>query len=227
MVEPFCGGLAVTLGLRPKRAILNDINPHLINFYKWLQRGLKFDLKMENKSAAYYTNRERFNELLSTGEGDSPEAAILFYYLNRAGYNGLCRFNRQGRFNVPFGRYKKLPSLPDFSDYRRVFKDWTFTSLDFAEIPIEPDDFVYADPPYDVEFTQYSRQVFDWEEQKRAAGWLALHPGPVVLSNQATVRIRNLYRKLDYEIDEVQGPRLISCTGNRTPASEILAKKHL
>ncbi|CAG0971204.1 partial Modification methylase DpnIIA, partial [Anaerolineae bacterium] len=40
LVEPFCGGLAVTLGLQPERALLNDINPHLINFYRWLQKGL-------------------------------------------------------------------------------------------------------------------------------------------------------------------------------------------
>ncbi|MDT7924708.1 MAG: DNA adenine methylase, partial [Chlorobiota bacterium] len=38
LVEPFCGGLSVTLGLQPERALLNDINPHLINFFRWLQR---------------------------------------------------------------------------------------------------------------------------------------------------------------------------------------------
>src|SRR5579862_3037655 len=69
MVEPFCGGLAVTLGLMPARALLNDANPHLINFYRWLQRGLQTDLPMSNDEALFYEHRERFNALLSDGNG--------------------------------------------------------------------------------------------------------------------------------------------------------------
>src|SRR5213594_4419673 len=169
LVEPFCGGLAVALGLKPGRALLNDINPHLMNFYDWLKRGLKFTLTMENKSTVYYARRTRFNHLLSHGLAGTQEAATLFYYLNRTGYNGLCRFNRQGHFNVPFGRYKKIPQAPDFGDYKAAFREWQFTCRDFEELPLSPDDFVYADPPYDVEFTQYSRHVFGWKEQERAA----------------------------------------------------------
>src|SRR5579859_5326099 len=63
LVEPFCGGLAVTLGLRPSRALLNDVNPHLINFYEWLKNGLTIGFVMKNEEAAYYKNRMRFNEL--------------------------------------------------------------------------------------------------------------------------------------------------------------------
>ena len=85
LVEPFCGGLAVTLGLRPERAVLNDANPHLINFYQWLQRGLRVTLAMENKETAYYRNRDRFNAILERGRHDTAEAAALFYYLNRTG----------------------------------------------------------------------------------------------------------------------------------------------
>src|SRR5438093_2773070 len=75
LVEPFCGGLGVVLGLKPERALLNDINPHLINLYRWLKRGLKFTLAMENKSTAYYAHRARFNDLLSDGQGGTREAA--------------------------------------------------------------------------------------------------------------------------------------------------------
>ena len=83
LVEPFCGGLAVATGLLPQRALLNDINPHVINFYRWLKRGLKISLAMKNDGAAYYEARERFNELLATGRSKTSEAAGLFYYLNR------------------------------------------------------------------------------------------------------------------------------------------------
>src|SRR6202521_4002266 len=98
LVEPFCGGLAVTLGLSPRRAMLNDLNPHVINFYRWLRRGFTTSIMMRNNERLYYEHRARFNELLAEGKTTSKEAAALFYYLNRTGYNGLCRFNRTGGF---------------------------------------------------------------------------------------------------------------------------------
>ena len=88
LVEPFCGGLAVTLGLMPGHALLNDINPHVLNFYRWLKRGLRTSLVMTNNERRYYAYRDRFNQLLIEGEGESARAAALFYYLNRTGYNG-------------------------------------------------------------------------------------------------------------------------------------------
>src|SRR5207245_7831264 len=102
LVEPFCGGLAVTLGLMPERALLNDRNPHLINFYGCLKRALEVEIPMENEESLFYAHRRRFNELLSNGGAESAEAAALFHYLNRTGFNGLCRFNQSGEFNVPF-----------------------------------------------------------------------------------------------------------------------------
>ncbi|HUF23494.1 MAG TPA: Dam family site-specific DNA-(adenine-N6)-methyltransferase [Vicinamibacterales bacterium] len=227
LVEPFCGGLAVALALRPRRAHLNDINPHLINFYRWLGRGLVVTLAMANAEARYYTHRRRFNELLAEGEAETAEAAALFYYLNRTGYNGLCRFNKSGGFNVPFGRYKSINYRTDFLEYKTAFAGWDFTSAHFADLALDADDFVYADPPYDVEFTQYSKGGFPWEEQVRAAEWLAQHSGPVILSNQATLRILELYRDLGYNLKFLDAPRRISCTGDRTPAREVLALRNL
>jgi DNA adenine methylase len=227
LVEPFCGGLAVTLGLTPTRALLNDLNPQVINLYRWLKHGLDVTVPMENTSLAYYAARVRFNHLLENGEGASAEAAALFYYLNRTGYNGLCRFNNQGGFNVPFGRYKKIDYKSDFSEYMPVFARFEFTNSDFAELSLRRDDFIYADPPYDVEFTQYSKGGFGWDEQQRAAEWLAKHPGPVVLSNQWTDRIVKLYKSLGFKVSPLQAPRLISCTGDRTPAKEVLATRNL
>ena len=227
LVEPFCGGLAVALGLAPARALLNDINPHVINFYRWLGRGLTIDLPMKNSEKLYYRHRRRFNEILDQGHEESAEAAALFYYLNRTGYNGLCRFNQQGGFNVPFGRYSRITYMKDFTAYRTVFSEWEFTNRDFERIDFNRADFVYADPPYDVEFTQYAQNGFTWEDQVRTAESLARHRGPVVLSNQATSRIVRLYRSLGFALRFHNAPRMISCTGDRTPAREVLALKNL
>lgn len=227
LVEPFCGGLAVTTGLVPSRALLNDINPHVINFYCWLKRGLTISIEMKNDETHFYEARRRFNELLAAGEGNTSGAASLFYYLNRTGYNGLCRFNSRGEFNVPFGRYTNIGYKDDFTEYAPALANWTFTNTDFETIELAQDDFVYADPPYDVEFTQYSKGGFNWDEQVRAAEWLSKHKGPVVLSNQATPRIVKLYRSLKFSLKFLDAPRRISCTGDRTPAREVLAVRNV
>lgn len=225
LVEPFCGGLAVVLGLLPDRALLNDINTHAIYFYSWLKRGLRHELEMLNDEAAYYKARDRFNQLVTTGKAHTKEASALFYYLNRTGYNGLCRFNRQGEFNVPFGRYTTINYQDDFTAYRTVFQRWELKSGDFQSVELADDDFVYADPPYDVEFTQYAKEGFNWEDQVRLAEWLSIHKGPVVLSNQATKRIVKLYRDLGFKMQCLPAPRMISCTGDRKRAEEVLAVK--
>jgi DNA adenine methylase len=227
IVEPFAGGLAVTLGLLPERALLNDANPHLINFYVWLRKGLHIDIPLENDEKLFYRHRRRFNELIAEGTADTSEAASLFYFLNRTGFNGLCRFNSKGEFNVPFGSYKRIGYVRDFGAYKLLLEPWIFRNGDFEDIPLKPADFVYADPPYDVEFTSYSKGGFSWDDQMRTAQWLANHKGPVVLVNQATPRIEALYRALKYDVRFLDAPRRISCTGDRTPAQEIIATRNI
>lgn len=223
LVEPFCGGLAVALGLSPKRALLSDANPHAINFYRKLQGGLVIRQPLRNERVAYYEARERFNQMIRRGRFETKEAAGLFYYLNRTGFNGLCRFNSQGFFNVPFGRYGQIPYRRDFSEYAPLLKRWVLQVGDFESVDLRGDDFLYADPPYDVPFRRYAGSDFTWNDQVRLAEWLAAHRGPVVASNQATERVLKLYRKLGFEIRLLSAPRRISCTGDRTPAKEMLA----
>jgi DNA adenine methylase len=211
----------------PGRALLNDVNPHLINFYCWLRKGMSISFSMENEEARFYEARNRFNDLLTNGKGKTAEAAGLFYYLNRTGFNGLCRFNSRGLFNVPFGTYAKIGYKRDFSEHRAAFAGWDFTNTDFEDIPLHDSDFIYADPPYDVEFTHFSKGGFDWDEQERAAEWLSKHKGPVVLSNQATPRIVKLYRSLKFSCKFLDAPRRISCTGDRTPATEVIAIRNI
>lgn len=227
LVEPFCGGLAVALGLRPKSALLNDANPHLINFYSWLKKGLSTSIVMRNDEGLFYNHRSRFNDLIREGKANSRDAAALFYFLNRTSYNGLCRFNNRGEFNAPFGQYKKINYTKDFLSFRETFAQWEFTNADFGNVRFKPGDFVYADPPYDVEFTAYSRGGFSWDDQQRTAVTFAKHRGPVVLVNQSTRRIDDLYRDLGYHISYQDAPRRISCNGDRTPANEIVATRNL
>ncbi len=230
LVEPFCGGLAITLGLQPPQALLNDINVHLINFYQQLQNGLESTLGADdNNSDLFYQRREKFNALIKQGNHLSHESALLFYYLNRTCFNGLCRFNNKGYFNVPVGRYKSINYMttPDFAPYQGLLENWTFTSGDFEHVDLEPTDFVYADPPYDVEFTKYSKVDFEWKDQIRLVEWLKQHDGPVILSNQATERIIDLYQQNDFEIIPIEAPRRINRNGDRTPALEVLAYRNL
>ena len=227
LVEPFCGSLAITLSFIPKRVLLNDLNEHLINFYNQLKKGLKLSLEMNNEKEIFYLYREGFNKLIKENKSNTKEAAELFYYLNRTCYNGLCRFNNGGEFNVPFGKYKTINYVKDFHDYKEMFSKWVFTCTDFEDISIIDNDFIYVDPPYDVEFTKYSKEDFTWNDQKRLIKWLSKQSCPVVISNQATKRIVELYKSSNFELRFLEAPRMISCTGNRTRAKEVLAVKNV
>jgi len=227
LVDPFCGGLSVALGLQPGKALLNDINPHAINFYHWLQRGLRTRIAMRNERELFYAHRGEFNQRIVAQRRETKKCAELFYYLNRTGYNGLCRFNQRGAFNVPFGRYCRIHYQRDFSCYKDTLSCWHFTCGDFENINLTKTDFIYADPPYDVKFTQYSPGGFDWESQVRLANWLSQHKGPVVASNQATKRIIALYKSLSFKVRYIYAPRFISRSGDRTPAREILASRNI
>lgn len=225
LVEPFCGGLSVALGLSPQQALLNDNNAALINFYQQLQQGLVVNIKLENDEDLYYQYRQRFNEL-NLSEAEPHQAAQLFYYLNRTGYNGLCRFNKSGGYNVPFGRYKQINYQADFLRYQQQLSKWQFTHGDFEVMAVKSGDFIYADPPYDVPFRQYSSQGFSWHDQERLAEWLYHHDGPVVLSNQATDRVKTLYRKMGFKLRYLDAPRTISCKADkRSAVKEVLATR--
>ncbi len=225
LVEPFCGGLSVALGLQAEKALLNDINFAVINFYQQIQQGLKLDISFENDEATYYRQRKEFNRLNQLGESKNTTAQ-LFYYLNKTGYNGLCRFNKSGGYNVPFGRYKTINYQTDFTPYQSVLADWEFSNEDFEQLEVDENDFIYADPPYDVPFRQYAQQGFDWEDQVRLAEWLIEHKGPVVISNQATERIIKLYKDLGFKLQYLDAPRRISCKADgRNAVKEVIATR--
>lgn len=178
-IEPFMGSGVVGFNLRPRRAIFSDINPHLINFYQALKTGAlstasvrKFlehegVLLERDGESHYYAVRDRFNR---TG------APLDFLFLNRASFNGVIRFNRQGRYNVPFGhkphRFSKayitkiVNQVEYVSSAMRHF-EWDFICADFREMirGAAGRDFIYCDPPYIGRHTDYFNAWSEQDEQ--------------------------------------------------------------
>lgn len=225
LVEPFCGGLAIALGLQPERYLGNDINKHLINFYRHVKLD-SFQYYGHNNESYYYEARDRLNSFDPT----LLESAQNFYYLNLAGFNGLCRYNKKGEFNVPYGKRKTLSVCQDFEPYTSQFKKWDFEQGSFIEIgaQVEVTDFIIVDPPYDDGFTSYSGNPFGWEQQIKLVDWLDAVPKvPQIACNLATDRIIDLYQLRGWTIELVDAPRSISCNGNRKKVKEMLAMRYL
>lgn len=226
-VEPMCGAAGVAFHLQYPRTHINDINIQLVSFMRHLRNGViewpyVFDARISAEQHYYYL-RDYYNELESKR---TALAAKLFLVLNKTCYNGLWRVNKDGRFNVPWGHYKKV-SLPEsLEPWSKVMKHWTIGDLDFSEVGLLPHDFVYVDPPYDGTFAAFTPGGFGWEEQVRLALWVSQqHDVTVVVSNAASPRIISLYRGLKFEIHSIKGrsARLNRDGKGRGPTKEILA----
>ena len=161
-VEPFMGSGVVAFNYLPKNALLCDTNKHIIEFYQNIATGhiapaeLRLFLKSEGQKlndtdgAHYYEVRSRFNQFFSP---------LDFVFINRAGFNGLMRFNRKGHSNVPFC---KKPNRFSQGYITRICNQVSELALRFKKINVEfkvqswretlnevtPQDFVYLDPPY-------------------------------------------------------------------------------
>lgn len=227
VVIPFSGSAAVELGLSPRNCLSNDINQLTSNFHRKVRAGLSFPSDWPTDKGNFLRLRAEFNALIESGDIYGSKAAQLFWYINKAGFNGLLRFNSSGFCNTPWGGDRRLPAV-DAAAYMPLMDSWQITSLDFEALSLQPGDFVYADPPYDGGFSDYSSGGFTWADQIRLAEWLSGHDGQVLLSNAWTDRILDLYQSLGFECVQIEAPRFISCNGNRAKALEVLAfKPHL
>ncbi len=161
-IEPFMGTGAVAFNVAPERALLCDTNPHLINFYTAIATDVitpevvkdylirEGELLLAQGEAHYYFIRERFN---------ADHAPLDFLFLNRAGFNGMIRFNRKGGFNIPFCRkpqrfaqsyITKITNQVAWVSRIIKAKQFTFKCQDFNTTIAEasPSDIIYCDPPY-------------------------------------------------------------------------------
>ena len=177
-IEPFCGSGVVALNVQPKKALLCDTNLHIIGLYQDIQSGkitaatVKEFLSSEGKKLKsqgepyYYEVRTRFNE---------TPTPLDFLFLNRSCFNGVIRFNRKGKFNVPYchkpERFAQAYVTKITNQVRQIAQilrsvDWTFEVRDFRETLAEvgPGDFVYVDPPYAGRHVDYFNSWSDADE---------------------------------------------------------------
>ncbi|WP_404785971.1 DNA adenine methylase [Altericista sp. CCNU0014] len=235
--EPFLGGGALFFHLKPERAMLSDINPELVNVYTCVRDCVEAvidelaDHAARHSQTYYYQIRDR--------EPDLPaEKAARLIYLNKTCFNGLYRVNRQGRFNVPMGRYKN-PKICDPELLRAAsiaLQTATLTEEPFDRILNQSPsarDFVYFDPPYHPlsdtsNFTAYSRVAFGETEQIRLRDTfaeLAERGVKVALSNSDCPFIRDLYQA--FPIHPIAATRAInSQPAKRGKIAEILVTSY-
>ena len=238
--EPFVGGGAVFLHLRPRHACINDINRPLMHAYAVIREnperilellnGMDYTLQWEGASF-YYDIRERYNQSVLDSHYDAFLAAA-FIFLNKHGFNGLFRVNRQGRFNVPYN-YSIRPSC-DEENIRNLSGllnrlQLRMTSLDFEESvqDARTGDFVFFDSPYApltaTSFTSYTAMGFDEDSHIRLARLyrtLSARGVFCLLTNHNTPFIQELYE--GFHQDVVPARRSINRDGNHRTGEEIL-----
>jgi len=237
LVEPFAGSAAVFLNTNYSRYLISDNNPDLINLYNILKTDGEAFIKKchrmftdkNNNEEQYYKFRDEFNRIKNI-----ERKAILFLYFNRHGYNGLCRYNQKGGFNVPFGRYTK-PYFPEkeMLYFHKKARKAIFKHSDFSTImsKARDGDVIYCDPPYvpltkSANFTSYSVGGFNEDQQIQLANMAQELSGKgisVLISNHNTSFTQRSYRSA-LSIKQFNVRRFISCKGSqRNQAAELLA----
>lgn len=180
-IEPFLGGGAVLFHLCPKRALINDINPNLMLFYRQIRdnyetvrrqldelqgiyeanqrnyatlKALHPDDRVENKNEAlYYELRDMYN-------GKIPSKylyAVIYFFINKTAYSGMIRYNAAGEYNVPFGRYQNFNTQLITPQHQELLQRSELYEGDYSAIfdMASERDFMFLDPPYDCVFHDY------------------------------------------------------------------------
>lgn len=185
-IEPFFGGGALFFYLKPQRAIINDINSKLINFYMGVKNDILFlqqelqDIEMlynknrllfeelkkqspldrvnDENEVLYYEIRDMFNDL----KPKKYSEAALYYYINKTAYSGMIRYNAKGEFNVPYGRYKNFNTSIITAEHSRLLSNTEIHNIDYQGIfdMAQIDDFMFLDPPYDCVFSDYGNNEY-------------------------------------------------------------------
>ncbi|EDH2381414.1 Dam family site-specific DNA-(adenine-N6)-methyltransferase [Salmonella enterica] len=236
LVEPLAGSCAVMMNTDYDEYLIADVNPDLIHMYRaikevpdqfiWQAKSL---FESGNNVSFYYDIRERFN---TSSDVTEIWKAVAFLYLNRHCFNGLCRYNKYGSFNVPYGKYKK-PYFPEteIKALAEKAKRATFLCASYAETLdlVRDGDVVYCDPPYLTEsenFTAYHSGGFNHIDQGRLSRRLrklATKGVPVVASNADLEMVHYLYA--GFNAVRVNAPRSVGAAADsQKMAAELILK---
>lgn len=216
--EPFLGGGSVFFGLQERihKAYLSDVNRGLINTYNTVKiypnkiiDELKKITILHSKKFYYYIR----DEARSRG---MIEKASRFIYLNKAGFRGMYRVNKKGKFNVSYGNYppERILQKTKILSCSLALQGTTITRQSYLSIKPQKNDFVFLDPPYfseDKMFTEYTKDGFGIEEQEKLKQFfdtLTSKGVKAMIIHQDSSYIRKLYK--DYTIIPVSVKRKIS-----------------
>ena len=228
-IEPFFGGGAVYFYLEPQNAILNDLNSRLMNFYFQLrdnypQMREQLDnlqriyeanqaeyrlLKAQNPDTHVYNANEdlyyRIRDLFNNPD-DTFLDGVLYFFINKTAYSGMIRYNSNGEYNVPFGRYPNFNTNLITTEHSMLLQSAELYNLDYRQIfdMANNDDFIFLDPPYDCVFNDYGNidmmNGFDETEHRRLANDFRNLPCKALMIIGKTPLTEELYG--DYIYDE-------------------------
>ncbi len=222
---------------------MSDSNEELINAYRVIRDDVENLIKSLSKHKVdkdYFYQIRAWDRSPSYSRRTKLNRASRFIYLNKTAYNGLCRVNAKGQFNVPYGQYVK-PKILDADNLRACstfLKGVRIEVSDFAQTirHVSPFDFVYMDPPYapvspTASFTSYTPSGFDKSEQKRLKDFcLNLHEKGALfmLSNSSVPWVTDLYKKeKNFVVEKVRARRSVNCKSEgRGEVEEIIVRNY-
>jgi DNA adenine methylase len=202
-LEPFIGGGSVFFHINPLKAVISDVHQELIHFYK--------NIKKDNATTIYdfmniHPNDEKtYYEVRDTMDINCTlDNAKRFYYLRKTCFRGMLRYNKSGKFNIPYGKYPKI-NYNDLlnKDYIDLFKRTEIYNKSFEYIFKKfnnSNNFMFLDPPYDSEFTDYGYCHFGKEEHKTLAKYFKETKIKCLMIIGKTQFISDLYK--DYIVEE-------------------------
>lgn len=170
-LEPFVGGGALYFYVNPEKAVINDVHKELIDFYQSIKDEKLDDIYDFMK--AHPNEEETYYKVRAYEHDDILDNAKRFYYLRKTCFRGMLRYNKKGEFNIPFGRYKTC-NYEDLKnkEYENLLKNTEIHNKSFEYIFENYNDgenFMFLDPPYDSEFTDYGYCSFGKDEQRKLA----------------------------------------------------------
>lgn len=232
-IEPFLGAGSVYFYLKPKEALLGDLNPDLVASYLGIQEDFQAVSELLLKHQANHSDTYYY-QMRAMQPENLLECAARFIYLNRTCFNGIYRVNLKGQFNVPKGTKNSIIlSSDNFKSLSEILKNAIIKVTDFEELidKAKANDLIFADPPYTVRhningFIKYNEKLFSWEDQIRLANALtrAHSRGVKIVSTNANHdSVRDLYKKKIFNFNVLSRHSSISAkSSSRSQFEELL-----